>query len=87
DLGDSAPSDYVPDPAGCTDEPSQADPATEDPADPAADDDVSDHFADLGDSAPSDYALDTTGTTDEPGQADDTTDHAEDTRDAGGFEE
>ncbi|WP_328708806.1 DUF222 domain-containing protein [Microbispora hainanensis] len=87
DLGDSAPSDYVPDPAGCTDEPSQADPATEDPADPAADDDVSDHFADLGDSAPSDYIPDIAGTTDEPGQADDTTDHAEDTRDAADFEE
>ncbi|WP_328708442.1 DUF222 domain-containing protein [Microbispora hainanensis] len=77
-----------------TDDPYPADPATDDPdpatqdtADPAADDEVSDHFADLGNSAPSDYVPDTTGTTDEPSQADDTTDHAEDARDAGGFEE
>ncbi|WP_405395615.1 DUF222 domain-containing protein [Microbispora hainanensis] len=64
-----------------------ADPATEDPAAPAADDEVSDHFADLGDSAPSDYVPDPAASTDEPSQADDTTDHAEDARDAGGFEE
>ncbi|WP_405394449.1 DUF222 domain-containing protein [Microbispora hainanensis] len=70
-----------------TDDPYPADPATQDTADPAADDEVSDHFADLGDSAPSDYVPDPAGCTDEPGQADDTTDHAEDTRDAADFEE
>ncbi|WP_328710858.1 DUF222 domain-containing protein [Microbispora hainanensis] len=70
-----------------TDDPYPADPATQDTAAPAADDDVSDHFADLDDSTPSDYAPDTAASTDEPSQADDTTDHAEDTRDAAGFEE
>ncbi|WP_328855767.1 DUF222 domain-containing protein [Microbispora hainanensis] len=69
------------------DNPYPADPATQDTADPAADDEVSDHFADLGDSTPSDYVPDPAASTDEPSQADDTTDHAENARDAGGFEE
>ncbi len=83
------PTDDNPHPADDTSDPAtqDTDPATQDTADPAADDDVSDHFADLGDSAPSDYAPDTTGTTDEPSQADDTTDHVENARDAGGFGE
>ncbi|WP_328710152.1 DUF222 domain-containing protein [Microbispora hainanensis] len=79
------PTDDNPHPADPATE--ETDPATEDPADPAADDEVSDHFSDLGDSAPSDYVPDPAGSTDEPSQADDTADHAEDARDAEDFEE
>ncbi|WP_328709188.1 DUF222 domain-containing protein [Microbispora hainanensis] len=68
DLGDSTPSDYIPDPAGTTDEPGQAD-------------DTTDHAEDTRDAADFEESRDDTGDP-APGQADDL-DNAEAEADAG----
>nr|WP_240972188.1 DUF222 domain-containing protein [Microbispora sp. CL1-1] len=82
DLGDSAPSDYVPDPAGSTDEPSQADDTTDHVEDARDAGGFEEGRDDTGDSAPGEAGADAGAES-----ADDPADHVENARDAGGFEE
>ncbi|WP_328708994.1 DUF222 domain-containing protein [Microbispora hainanensis] len=82
DLDDSTPSDYAPDTAGSTDEPSQADDTTDHVEDAWDAGGFEEGRDDTGDSAPGEAGADAGAES-----ADDPADHAGDAWDAGGFEE